>query len=65
MRLAHDIYVRGLNLGQGGLKPRVSPAQAVETAVALVMVASDEAFLRKVTGQIASKHPYRDPLAES
>lgn len=65
LRLAHDIYLRGLHLGQEGLTPRVSPTVAVEAAAVLVMAASDDASLAKTTARIASRHGYRDPLADT
>lgn len=65
VRLAHDIYLRGLHFGQEGLTPRVSPTVAVEAAAVLVMAASDDGSLARTTARIASRHGYRDPLADT
>lgn len=64
LRLAADIYLRGMQPGPTEFNFRMSPSTAVQRATELVMAASDDQTLATVTAEIAKVTGYKDPLAE-
>lgn len=64
LRLAHDVYLRCLSVEKDRLLLRVPVGMVVRHATALVMAASDEEMLRKLTAELAKATGFRDPLAK-